>query len=61
MISSNSFRSSDLGVMGPARFQLRHAADVGHAILDLCVLFTQRITKFYDEESEEQVKAHLRI
>ena len=26
MFSSNSFRSSDLGVMGPARFQLRHDA-----------------------------------
>ena len=26
--SSNSSRSSDLGVMGPARYQLRHAAVV---------------------------------
>ncbi|KAJ7214946.1 hypothetical protein GGX14DRAFT_609834 [Mycena pura] len=42
--SINSFRSSDLGVtysdigcMGPARFQLRHAADIQRALL--CVQF----------------------
>lgn len=47
--SSNSFRSSDLGVMGPARFHLRHAAvlDIGYV-----VLLSQIMTRVRRAESE---------